>query len=98
MNSTHTPGPWLANGPTVCAAPSDAAPTGYALAHILNPYVGAVGSADRVAANARLIAAAPDLLAALMRLMPMLENTYQVNGVLHPYLAAARAAIAKATQ
>lgn len=34
------------------------------------------------------------LLAALLQLMPMLESTYQVNGVVHPYLAAARTAIA----
>lgn len=65
MQAKHTPGPWAVNGPTISSAPTDAAPTGYALAHVLNPYAGATGAAARVDANAALIAAAPDLLAAL---------------------------------
>lgn len=65
MSSKHTPGPWLAAGPTIWAPPNNAAPAGYALAHVLNPYSGAVGSADRVDANAALLAAAPELLEAL---------------------------------
>lgn len=43
-------------------------------------------------ANARLIAAAPDLLAALSELLPLWEN-----GIEEPWIIRARAAIAKAT-
>lgn len=64
-DTKHTPGPWVALGVTVTSSPSNASPTGYALAHVLNPYAGAKGSADRVEANARLLAASPEMLAVL---------------------------------
>lgn len=99
----HTPGPWIANGPTICAAPTDAAPIGYQLAHILNPYAGAVGAADRVAANAALIAAAPDLLAALRVMIPLAErgaSTFdrERSDLYRRQIEIARAAIAAAEE
>lgn len=74
MQAKHTPGPWAVNGSTISSAPTDAAPTGYALAHVLNPYAGATGAAARVDANAALIAAAPDLLENLRQLADLLES------------------------
>lgn len=90
----HTPGPWFVHGPSVGTGPSEADSCGYEVAHILNPYKGCVGARDRVDANARLIAAAPELLEALEKTQILLErmgmqssDEYQEN----------RAAIAKAT-
>ena len=60
--SKHTPGPWFVAGPTIRTEPTDVHPTGFALAHVLNPFDGAAGAADVVAANARLIATSPELL------------------------------------
>lgn len=48
-------------------------------------------------ANARLIAAAPDLLAALEELLPIAARSIQGTTDGEPILQAARAAIAKAT-
>ena len=83
---THTPGPWHlidqteirnASGCTVCVTSEYRVP----------------GREQEAIADARLIAAAPDLLAALRA---MLEN-WEFGG-LQPYpIAQVRAAIAKAT-
>ncbi len=69
--STHTPGPWTTG---------DGSPSRYARGHAIcagaiivgsaigNGYPLGTGWAPDSAANARLMAAAPDLLAALIRL------------------------------
>lgn len=66
--NTHTPGPWYVRG-------CDGNP-GYAMGrHIYSPNEGNTGTVALVSgslANARLIAAAPDLLAALEAVMPWL--------------------------
>jgi hypothetical protein len=95
--SAHTPGGWIAVGrrvehtsdkrPDVCScAPED---------------FGQDGRSDKEAcANARLIAAAPDMLAALEKLVQQVESGYFDHVATdHPNSAviAARAAIAKAT-
>ena len=82
----HTPGPWYPTAHSsgrysvVCAH-------AYDIATIDDRGNGAGVNA----ANARLIAAAPDLLAALRGLLPMWES-----GINEPWVTAAREAIAKA--
>ena len=72
--SKHTPGPWIVQGPNIATAGTDTQPLGYVIAHCLNPYAGATGAADRVEANARLIAAAPDLLTELRKARAALKE------------------------
>ncbi len=82
--SKHTPGPWK---PTYESDP-------YRLVdHTDGREIAAVSGVDNENrdANARLIAAAPDLLEALKGLLPMWES-----GVSEPWVEAAKAAIAKA--
>jgi hypothetical protein len=82
METTYTLGPWNWR-----ADPFD--PERFAV-YGANVYVDAVGkSIDEARANARLVAAAPDLLAALQRLVhPMADDDDLEN---------AREAIARAT-
>lgn len=101
MTQTHTPGPWVvARGDSVYARRGDGIP----LAPIADCNTSrTVTAADR-AANAALIAAAPELLAALRALLPVIDKAWEydgdVFGMLHNAAvdadAAARAAIAKA--
>lgn len=85
--TTHTPGPWaFAVSGTAFSITADADPV----------YVGYVEIPDRMSkvplaeANARLIAAAPELLAALIQVVAVADRkTVEFD--------AARAAIAKAT-
>lgn len=83
---THTPGPWLID------------PISDDRVILLDNCDGAVGEvvyADtRNPADARLIAAAPDLLAALQTL---LDDPYLSDPINNERMAAARAAIARAT-
>ena len=94
----HTPGPWFENGVTVMTGTTDSDQCGYSLAHVLNPYKGVVGARDRVEANARLMAAAPELLEALQDVTKMLEHMLVISGDPEPGSIGhkARAAIAKA--
>lgn len=79
---THTPGPWKFEGPTNTIR---SVPANYWLA-TMDSWDGAVDNA----ANARLIAAAPDLLEALQGVLRVADRkTAEFD--------AARAAIAKAT-
>ncbi len=87
---SHTPGPWRVNGETVCEMETDdvIAQPGENFS-IINP-------SQTLGANARLIAAAPELLATLEA---MLADADTMN---EPYrnealCETARAAIAKAT-
>ena len=80
--SAHSAGPWNRRGLTVwCDGRiADVSP---------RDADGKIGEA-----NAKLIAAAPDLLFALRQILPLTEAAYFVNA---PTIVAARAAIAKAT-
>jgi hypothetical protein len=61
--SKHTPGPWTVGGPT-----------GYINQLEINPCIGVVyGAGEELRANARLIAAAPNLLEALEDLVCLAE-------------------------
>lgn len=82
MTTKHTPGPWMAT------------PRGYVILTDRSADIANVTSAngdDVMMANASLIAAAPDLLAALEYIITEAE----LNGCRYS-LAQARAAIAKA--
>lgn len=88
MKTTHTPGPWIADSWYV--GPKDL-PT---LVKV-NPN-GPLGH-EEVIANARLIAAAPDLLTTLQALADAVERYTNATPEDWPELAAARAAIETAT-
>lgn len=86
----HTPGPWVAKGiggPNLCVTDGDSR-------YVVDRFVLGSRATEEHEANARLIAAAPDLLAALQAVM-----AGQIGGnVDHDAerFRAARAAIAKA--
>jgi hypothetical protein len=91
----HTPGEWTSESPdefgdyNIC--PADGVLAVAAVVSNLRPPA-------EVAANARLIAAAPDMLLSLVWLHGLLENWQADSDEQFPLaLAAARAAIAKAT-
>jgi hypothetical protein len=96
--SEHTPGPWEARegweevyGPAVYTAGAHETQPLAAVHEVGNP---------NAKADARLIAAAPDLLAALDHLSGHASTTYHMCGTDEEWmegLRAARAAIAKAT-
>lgn len=93
-DNTHTPGPW-ANEParTTPGRPVIAREITSGIRHIAD--VRLYEDAD--SANARLIAAAPDLLAALEALLPILDNDHSVCRAYDDVGEKARAAISKAT-
>jgi hypothetical protein len=90
--SAHTPGPWLIDDDgqwfAICA-------DNHCIAQVHTPNSA---SLDRQAANARLIAAAPELFAELSHLVRLLEVQEQSGRLNVPGLATlngARAALAK---
>ena len=95
MGYKHTPGPWsvkkhfsewlIGDGNYLIAT------TAGSPAHLGR------ASAERDAANARLIAAAPDLLKALEDCVAVMDRELAGLKVIQPEFSAARAAIAKAT-
>ena len=101
--SGATPGPWK-----VYRSPDGSAIIGIGVnrpgdpdhgAGITDPRFGLWGSGAEREANARLIAAAPDLLAALKHLLAFVEAHTEAGEVIPPYTVEhvrARAAIAKA--
>jgi hypothetical protein len=105
--SAHTPGPWKTRGVGIYGSGVQIAE-----ACSMKQRPGSTLQADQAAANARLIAAAPDLLAALTiedvdQIAEAIENFVmgpvegtELNGIWQPYLDklnALRAAILKAT-
>jgi hypothetical protein len=98
MSETHTPGPWVATARTNAHIDIDApGQHGYGATKVAST------SLYKHEANARLIAAAPDLLEALKAILPFIPNTSASEGGASKYsenVRAAdkvRAAIAKAT-
>lgn len=92
MKTTHTPGPWHIN--TLETVPASIHACRGHVATVSRGSLNEIG-ADEIEANTRLIAAAPDLLAAL----EALESGVRLwisRGVSDADLASARAAIAKA--
>lgn len=88
MNTQHTPGPWHVN--TLETVPHTIHALRGHVADVSRGTMNEVG-ADEIEANARLIAAAPDLLAAAIEAADTLEG----EGI---HAHALRAAIAKATR
>jgi len=114
MTDTHTPGPWTAKPDLVegffrieGCDPVFSDGGGAVFADVYPWRAGAIDGAGEAAANARLIAAAPDLLAALQPLAAMGDASVRkaILATLRPherdsFIAAtdnARDAIAKAT-
>ena len=111
MSNKHTPGPWHADGLEIWATKA----VRFNLTTVGTPMIAAVWAhADMEGgspanANARLIAAAPELLGALQNMMDIVDDapkgvaSYYANGEDAPWsdfdreITAARAAIAKAT-
>lgn len=94
--SKHTPGPWTIGVPGPNGCPTIGTAQGLMTAMISHSY----SEPEQVAtarANARLIAAAPDLLEALERIARLKENTHS-SGIQEMAEAIAISAIAKATK
>lgn len=87
----HTPGPWRAREHNSGASIVDAGP----FQILLTNTVGA--TADVWTANARLIAAAPELLQLVKEALDEFENPHSLLDI-RDWMAAAKAAIAKAEQ
>lgn len=101
MSAKHTPGPWGVRDHWSDEGCFEVYPT-----HDGNrppfgdwPEIVEVGATyeDEAEANARLIAAAPDMLAALLLATKAFDTISVSNGATRDAAAAARAAIAKAT-
>ena len=91
MNTKHTPGPWNWHGPYMTGAFKVTA-LAEDDAILCQVYI----TGENAVHDAPLIAAAPDLLAALEGLIPIAAAMNINTGVWNAQLAAARAAIAKA--
>lgn len=89
MNTKHTPGPWKA---TPCRVYAPETEDRLELRVTISG-----GNRDDNRANARLIAAAPDLLEALRGLLPDAVGNHIGGPDTQARIDAARAAIAKAT-
>jgi len=88
--SAHTPGPWIIRGNSIIADETEERLEMRVRIHS--------GSREDIKANARLIAAAPDLLSELTALLAMCERQDDFNDDSDGgMLDRARAAIAKAT-
>lgn len=103
-NNKHTPGPWKAMGRTGHGMLPHTAVAAKTL--IARVYSEAFGDIENETANARLVAAAPDLLQALLALIPDAADAAGFNrkqGYIDiaaerwGRINAAKAAIAKAT-
>ena len=107
-NAKHTPGPWgveygLSSDPATYTPGIDSPGQDFT---VILYGIKAKGEAcgihgrtlEEQEANARLIAAAPELLDALASMVRMHEEGATLVGLVGPTIEAARAAIAKATQ
>ena len=90
----HTPGPWTLDGAANTGDLDIVAPTGR-IAMLDCEF--SEETEDVLTANARLIAAAPQLLAALIELSDYVFDEYTASDSLCERAAEARAVIAKAT-
>ena len=94
MNAKHTPGPWEAVGNLVRSpmVQPQGLSKGVQIAECRDAYF--LSHTEESKANARLIAAAPELLEALQEMVSLVEMVIPFDG---PQQRKARAAIAKAT-
>ena len=97
MSAKHTPGPWEAIGNLVRSPMDKESGSGVQLAECADRYYQKVNS-DEAKANARLIAAAPELLEALVLLLRYtLACEAMMNVKPAGQIEIARSALAKAT-
>lgn len=100
MKTKYTPGPWHLNMFIVCAnVSSGTVSIETPIADVCN--TGAERWRDEEVANARLIAAAPELLEALQLIIGMAEDGYKLhikNGSHQEFLSEDRDALIKANQ
>lgn len=92
----HTPGPWHRNIKPVTKYPTIFAGRSTHIAKIVEHGIGL----SEAEANCDLIAAAPDLLAALLRMVEWADNVYYKHDTTREFLAAkqqAKDAITSAT-
>jgi hypothetical protein len=68
---SHTPGPWTAKGEKVCNADE--------VMYVAAKNFNTINPSQRLDANAKLIAAAPELLQALKCALADLEGSLEVN-------------------
>ena len=94
MDVKHTPGPWMKSTHGGISKYSIWSSSGQ---HIADTNTTKSIGFERCAANASLIAAAPDLLEALEDCVAVMDRELAGLKVIQPELSAARAAIAKAT-
>ena len=94
MNAKHTPGPWEAVGNLVRSpmVQPQGLSKGVQIAECRDAYF--LSHTEESKANARLIAAAPELLEALQEMVSLVEMVIPFDG---PQQRKARAAITKAT-
>ena len=95
--SKHTPGPWAFHGDHVTRADEEAeslkSDRGYQSGHYVCTLVTPLGGERVRKANARLIAAAPGLLAGCKELLDAFDHSYHID---MDSTTLARAAIAEA--
>lgn len=89
MNEKHTPGPWM-------RTPDDANPGYWFIGTADDPHAVVGLDGEMSEPDARLIAAAPDLLEALEGVEPYLEEDPDYTDDYNERVRAVRAAIAKA--
>lgn len=94
--SEHTPGPWTVSDKNSYDDFNIRDGDKRVVAQAIHPWT-VDNAADEVAANARLIAAAPDLLAALEAVVRDVERVAKNDVIWPATLKQARAAIRKAT-
>lgn len=94
MSDAHTPGPWVIDGRFV-----EEPATKATIAHCNSFWTNPGKSGEEADANLRLVAAAPDLLAAAVALRKFAALfAFETDEVAQAVLAQADAAIAKATE
>jgi hypothetical protein len=93
MSAQHTPGPWQVRPSTneITNADHGSLPFAIVAGYTL------IGATYENGKDARLIAAAPDLLKALRRFASKHRHTYGLDGAWDEEITMAEAAIAKAT-
>lgn len=100
MSAKHTRGPWISEDGEVCCVRAQQDGGRIALMANLKGQFGLSGrrSASEVVANARLIAAAPELLDALQLLVDLMPDPeLDIDTVRREQVIKAKAVIAKAT-
>jgi hypothetical protein len=98
MSTKHTPGPWMrVPHPDKAGWIIKGATSEIGFLYLYGPSTGGP-SWDEANANARILDAAPALLAALQELLPLAECYVRDNKSHGERLVTARAAIAKAVQ